>query len=55
MMRGKIDGWNDTIAAIATPPGIGAIAMIRMSGDKALEIADRIFLSKRSYINEANL
>lgn len=47
MMRGKIDGWNDTIAAIATPPGIGAIAMIRMSGDKALEIADRIFLSKK--------
>ncbi len=46
-MRGKIDGWDDTIVAIATPPGIGAIAMIRISGDRALEIADAIFLSKK--------
>ena len=43
MMRGKINGWNDTIVAIATPPGIGAIAMIRISGTKALAIADKIF------------
>lgn len=46
-MRGKMDGWDDTIVAIATPPGIGAIAMIRISGTKALEIADKIFLSKK--------
>ncbi len=42
-----MDGWDDTIVAIATPPGIGAIAMIRISGTKALEIADKIFLSKK--------
>ncbi|MFZ1800983.1 MAG: tRNA uridine-5-carboxymethylaminomethyl(34) synthesis GTPase MnmE, partial [Chitinophagaceae bacterium] len=46
-MRGKTDGWDDTIVAIATPPGIGAIAMIRISGEKALSIADSIFLSKK--------
>lgn len=34
---------EDTIAAIATPPGHGGIAIIRMSGPQALEVADRIF------------
>lgn len=33
----------DTIAAISTPMGEGAIAIVRLSGDKAVEIADRIF------------
>lgn len=32
-----------TIAAISTPPGPGGIAVIRMSGDKAVEIGDKIF------------
>ena len=32
-----------TIAAIATPPGEGAISVIRISGPKALEIASAIF------------
>lgn len=32
-----------TIAAISTPPGTGGIAVIRISGDQALEIGDRIF------------
>ena len=30
---------EDTIAAIATPPGRGGIAIIRVSGSKALEVA----------------
>jgi len=30
---------DDTIAALATPPGIGALAVIRVSGPKAREIA----------------
>lgn len=34
---------NDTICAISTAQGMGAIAVIRLSGQKALEIADRIF------------
>lgn len=33
----------DTIAAIATAPGEGAIAIVRVSGPASLEIADRIF------------
>ncbi|MFT4551640.1 MAG: tRNA modification GTPase [Chlamydiales bacterium] len=41
---------GETIAAIATPPGEGGIAIIRISGDKALLIADKIFTGPiRSY------
>lgn len=36
---------NDTIAAIATPPGRGGIGIIRLSGPKALEIGQ--FLSNK--------
>ncbi|QIZ66220.1 tRNA uridine-5-carboxymethylaminomethyl(34) synthesis GTPase MnmE [Geobacillus subterraneus] len=35
----------DTIAAISTPMGEGAIAIVRLSGDEAIEIADRLFRS----------
>ncbi|NHN32275.1 tRNA uridine-5-carboxymethylaminomethyl(34) synthesis GTPase MnmE [Paenibacillus agricola] len=34
---------QDTIAAISTPMGEGGIAVIRISGDKAIAEADRIF------------
>jgi tRNA modification GTPase len=34
---------TDTIAAISTPPGEGAIALVRISGAKAIQIADEIF------------
>lgn len=37
-----------TICAIATSPGMGAIATIRLSGEKALEIADSVFQSPKS-------
>src|SRR5438105_5836519 len=37
---------GDTIAAISTPAGEGAIAMVRISGVKAIEIADQIFHGK---------
>ena len=33
---------DDTICAPATVPGTGAISIIRMSGEKALEIADKV-------------
>lgn len=39
-------GWNDTIVALATPQGIGAIGVIRLSGERAWEIADQLFPSK---------
>jgi tRNA modification GTPase len=38
---------NDTIIALATPSGIGAIAVIRLSGEKAIDIADGFFTSVR--------
>ncbi len=34
---------NETICALSTAPGIGGIAVIRISGEKAFEITDRIF------------
>jgi tRNA modification GTPase len=34
---------HDTIAAIATAPGVGAIAVIRISGTRAFEVAGKIF------------
>jgi tRNA modification GTPase len=36
---------DDTIAAIATPPGLGGVGVIRVSGGKALEILKSIFIS----------
>jgi len=35
------DGANDTIVALATPPGRGAIAVVRLSGPEAFDIAAR--------------
>ena len=37
---------NRTIAAISTPIGVGGIAVIRLSGEKAIEIADMAFTGK---------
>ncbi|AHF16582.1 tRNA uridine-5-carboxymethylaminomethyl(34) synthesis GTPase MnmE [Niabella soli] len=38
-----LSGFEDTIVAIATPPGVGAIGVIRLSGSDALAIAGKIF------------
>jgi tRNA modification GTPase len=35
---------EDTIVAISTPPGIGGIGIVRMSGPLSIEIASKIFL-----------
>lgn len=37
---------QDTIAAIATAPGVGAIGVIRLSGPQAIEIVNTLFPSK---------
>lgn len=37
---------EDTIAALATPAGVGAIAVIRVSGDKSIESINKIFIGK---------
>jgi tRNA modification GTPase len=44
-MLNKLSGWDDTIVALATPHGIGAIAVIRLSGSNAIGIANRLFPS----------
>ena len=36
----------ETVAAISTPPGKGGVAVIRMSGASALEIAERCFSAR---------
>jgi len=46
-MHTQLAGWDDTIAALATPPGIGAIGVIRISGKDALTIADKLFPAKK--------
>jgi len=47
-------GWNDTIVAIATPPGIGAIGVIRLSGDKVFEITNQLFQARNLAEQPAN-
>src|SRR5213075_855179 len=37
---------GETIAAISTPAGEGAIALVRISGVNAIEVADKIFRGK---------
>jgi tRNA modification GTPase len=39
---------SDTIAAISTPPGEGAIALVRVSGANAIAVADKIFRGKEN-------
>jgi tRNA modification GTPase len=41
---------NDTIVALATPSGAGAIAVIRLSGEQAIAIASSLFESKSGKI-----
>ena len=53
-MHGKLSGWNDTIAAVATPPGIGAIGVLRVSGNSAFEIVELLFPSKKLADQPAN-
>ena len=45
-MAMKPAGWDDTIIALATAPGIGAIAVIRLSGTQAITIVNDLFPSK---------
>ncbi len=42
-----------TIAAIATPPGEGGIAVIRVSGPEAVMVCDRVFAGKKTLADAA--
>jgi len=45
-MLGKLAGWEDTIVALATPPGVGAIGVIRVSGRSSWGIVNQLFMGK---------
>ena len=45
-MINKLSGWDDTIVALATAPGLAAIAVIRLSGKNAFGIMASLFPSK---------
>ena len=40
---------NDTICAIATSQGVGAISIIRLSGDDSIEIVNKVLRNKPYY------
>ncbi len=45
---------TDTIVAQATPNGLGAIGVVRLSGSQAIEIADIIFIGKQLIKQESH-
>jgi tRNA modification GTPase len=46
--------WNDIIIALATPQGVGAIGVIRLSGKGSIELVDQLFISKKLVDQPAN-
>ena len=44
-----MNSLTQVIAAVSTPPGKGGVAIIRMSGDGALEIAEKAFFALSVY------
>ena len=40
-------GSDDTIAAVATPPGQGGVGIVRLSGPQACAIGERVFTPTR--------
>ncbi|MEO9021578.1 MAG: tRNA uridine-5-carboxymethylaminomethyl(34) synthesis GTPase MnmE [Ginsengibacter sp.] len=53
-MHYTLSGWDDTIAAIATPPGIGAIGVLRLSGSHSFDIVQKLFPSRKLEEQPAN-
>jgi len=45
-MNYKNHSLEDTIVALATPPGVGAIGVIRLSGAKAIDMVNNVFPAK---------
>jgi tRNA modification GTPase len=46
---------DDTICAVSTPFGTGAISIIRLSGSKSFEIAKKIWVPKKENIDFSNI
>lgn len=47
--------FSDTIAAVSTPAGAGAISIVRMSGNRAFEILNKIFVTKNGTFTDKQL
>ena len=45
---------NDTIVALATAQGISAIAVIRLSGKDAIDIAQKCFKGKDLHVQDSH-
>ena len=45
-MLNKLSGWDDTIVALATAPGVSAIGVIRLSGTASFPIINSLFAAK---------
>ena len=45
-MASHVIDWDDTIVALATPPGMGAIGVIRVSGKQTFTLLNELFPSK---------
>jgi tRNA modification GTPase TrmE len=44
---------NKSITAISTPPGVGAISCVRLSGENCIAVADKVFRGKTTLKNLA--
>lgn len=57
MKQNSILDYNNsktTIVAIATPEGVGAVGMIRLSGPEAFNIADQVFKGKKISLQKSH-
>ena len=45
---------TDTIVALSTPPGIGALAVLRLSGSSAFDIVQKIFVGKNLSVQSSH-
>jgi len=53
-MSDAYSNWDDTIVALATAHGVSAIGVIRLSGSKAIQVANELFPSKNLQAEAAN-
>lgn len=53
-MNNVFQGWDDTIVALATAPGIGAIAVIRISGPSSFEVMNQLFPKKDLFVQASH-
>jgi len=53
-MKKQASTWNELIVAMASPPGVGAIGVIRLSGAGSIELVNSMFPSKDLTMEQGN-